>query len=284
MNIIIWLIIGGVVGWLASIIMRTDAQQGILMNVVVGIIGALIAGFLISPLLGIATINEGLSVGTFLVSLGGAVILLAIVCSPWFLYRAIRYRKYVGNAAQRMGRLPVSFNLDGDDAIWIHAVSVGEALTARALIADLRERYPGLRLFFSTTTLTGQQVARTRLQDTQHLLADVVVNRLDRPVGVDHADPVRSAPGLGQKALADPGVVAGVAALDLVGRAGPAGSSQSAKAASSRRRTSSSALEILEPRPRKPPAASATARACLTSPRRRSARSVGESWAARACA
>jgi uncharacterized membrane protein YeaQ/YmgE (transglycosylase-associated protein family) len=79
MNIIIWLIIGGIVGWLASIIMRTDGQQGILMNVVVGIVGALIAGFLISPLLGIGTINEGLSVGTFLVSLGGAIILLAIV-------------------------------------------------------------------------------------------------------------------------------------------------------------------------------------------------------------
>jgi uncharacterized membrane protein YeaQ/YmgE (transglycosylase-associated protein family) len=79
MNIIIWLIIGGVVGWLASIIMRTDGQQGILMNIVVGIVGALIAGFLISPLLGIGTINQGLSVETFLVSLGGAVILLAIV-------------------------------------------------------------------------------------------------------------------------------------------------------------------------------------------------------------
>ncbi len=94
-----------------------------------------------------------------------AVVLLAILCSPWFLYQAIRYRKYVGSVAQRMGRLPVSFNLDGDDAIWINAVSVGEALTARALIADLRERYPGLRLFLSTTTLTGQHVARTRLQD-----------------------------------------------------------------------------------------------------------------------
>ena len=94
-----------------------------------------------------------------------AIVVLAIVCSPWFLYQAIRYRKYVGSAAQRMGRLPISFNLDGDEAIWIHAVSVGEALTARALIADLRERYPDLRLFFSTTTLTGQQVARTRLQD-----------------------------------------------------------------------------------------------------------------------
>jgi 3-deoxy-D-manno-octulosonic-acid transferase len=93
------------------------------------------------------------------------IVLLAVVGSPWFLYQAIRYRKYVGSAAQRMGRLPVSFNLDADEAIWIHAVSVGEALTARALIADLRERYPGLRLFLSTTTRTGQQVARTRLQD-----------------------------------------------------------------------------------------------------------------------
>jgi 3-deoxy-D-manno-octulosonic-acid transferase len=94
-----------------------------------------------------------------------AMVLLAVVSSPWFLYQAIRHRKYLANTAQRMGRLPVSFNLDGDDAVWIHAVSVGEALTARALIADLRERYPGLRLFLSTTTLTGQQVARTRLQD-----------------------------------------------------------------------------------------------------------------------
>ncbi|HWK73882.1 MAG TPA: GlsB/YeaQ/YmgE family stress response membrane protein [Povalibacter sp.] len=79
MGIIIWLIVGGVVGWLASIIMRTDAQQGLLLNVVVGIVGALLAGFIISPLLGIGTINEGISVATFLVSLVGAVILLAIV-------------------------------------------------------------------------------------------------------------------------------------------------------------------------------------------------------------
>jgi uncharacterized membrane protein YeaQ/YmgE (transglycosylase-associated protein family) len=79
MGIIIWLIVGGVVGWLASIIMRTDAQQGIILNVIVGIVGAMLAGFVISPLLGIGTINQGVSVATFLVSLGGAVILLAIV-------------------------------------------------------------------------------------------------------------------------------------------------------------------------------------------------------------
>jgi uncharacterized membrane protein YeaQ/YmgE (transglycosylase-associated protein family) len=67
------------VGWLASIVMRTDAQQGILLNVVVGIVGALLAGFVVSPLLGIGTINEGVSIATFLVSLVGAIILLAIV-------------------------------------------------------------------------------------------------------------------------------------------------------------------------------------------------------------
>jgi uncharacterized membrane protein YeaQ/YmgE (transglycosylase-associated protein family) len=79
MGILVWLIVGGVVGWLASIVMRTDAQQGILLNVVVGIVGALLAGFVVSPLLGVGTINEGVSVATFLVSLVGAIILLAIV-------------------------------------------------------------------------------------------------------------------------------------------------------------------------------------------------------------
>lgn len=79
MGIIIWLIVGGVVGWLASIIMRTDAQQGLLLNVIVGIVGALIAGFVVSPMIGVGTINEGISVATFLVSLVGAVVLLAIV-------------------------------------------------------------------------------------------------------------------------------------------------------------------------------------------------------------
>ena len=79
MGILIWLIVGGVVGWLASIIMRTDGQQGILLNVIVGIVGALLAGFIISPLVGVGTINEGVTIGTFLVSLVGAIILLAIV-------------------------------------------------------------------------------------------------------------------------------------------------------------------------------------------------------------
>ena len=79
MGLLVWLIVGGVCGWLASIVMRTDAQQGILLNVVVGIVGALLAGFVVSPMLGIGTINQGISIATFLVSLVGAIILLAIV-------------------------------------------------------------------------------------------------------------------------------------------------------------------------------------------------------------
>ena len=79
MGIIIWLIVGGIVGWLASIIMKTNAQQGILLNIVVGIVGALLAGFLISPLVGVGSINEGVSVASILISLVGAIILLAIV-------------------------------------------------------------------------------------------------------------------------------------------------------------------------------------------------------------
>ena len=79
MGILVWLIVGGVVGWVASIIMGTNRQQGILLNVIVGILGAILAGLFISPMLGIGTINQGLTAGTFLVSLLGAVILLAIV-------------------------------------------------------------------------------------------------------------------------------------------------------------------------------------------------------------
>lgn len=79
MNFLIWLIVGGAVGWLASLIMRTDAQQGILLNVIVGIIGAFIGGWVISPMVGVGSVNEGISIGSVLVSLVGAVLLLAII-------------------------------------------------------------------------------------------------------------------------------------------------------------------------------------------------------------
>jgi uncharacterized membrane protein YeaQ/YmgE (transglycosylase-associated protein family) len=80
MNFIIWLVVGGLIGWVASMIMRTDGQQGIFLNIIVGIVGAMLGGWLISPLVGVPTINQGaLSVGALVVSLLGAVILLAIV-------------------------------------------------------------------------------------------------------------------------------------------------------------------------------------------------------------
>ncbi len=80
MNLIIWLVVGGVIGWVASLIMKTDAQQGLLLNIVVGIVGALIGGWLLSPLVGAGTVNQGdLSLMGLLVSLGGAIILLLVV-------------------------------------------------------------------------------------------------------------------------------------------------------------------------------------------------------------
>ena len=80
MNFIIWLVVGGILGWLASLVMKTDAQQGIGLNIVVGIVGALIGGWLISPLLGGGTINQGdFSVMGLVSSLIGAIILLAVV-------------------------------------------------------------------------------------------------------------------------------------------------------------------------------------------------------------
>lgn len=79
MGVIIWLVMGGLVGWIASMIMGTDARQGIILNVVVGIVGALIGGWLIGPLLGAGSINQGITVMSFVVSLIGAVILLAIL-------------------------------------------------------------------------------------------------------------------------------------------------------------------------------------------------------------
>ena len=80
MNIVIWLVVGGLIGWLASRIMNTDAQEGIVLNVIVGIIGAVVGGFLVGPLLGQGTINTNdFSPMGLVVSLIGAVVLLAIV-------------------------------------------------------------------------------------------------------------------------------------------------------------------------------------------------------------
>ncbi len=80
MTIVYIIIIGGVLGWLASMLMRTDAQQGVILNIVVGIVGAVLAGFIISPLVGSAPITSGnFSIEALAISFLGAVILLAIV-------------------------------------------------------------------------------------------------------------------------------------------------------------------------------------------------------------
>ena len=80
MNFIVWLVVGGLIGWVASMVMKTDAQQGVILNIVVGIVGAFLGGWLISPLVGVPTINQDVfSIGALAVSLVGAIILLAVV-------------------------------------------------------------------------------------------------------------------------------------------------------------------------------------------------------------
>ena len=80
MGLIILLIVGGVIGWVASMIMRTNGQQGIVLNIVVGIVGALLAGFIVTPLIGGAPITSGvISIQSVVVSLIGAIVLLAII-------------------------------------------------------------------------------------------------------------------------------------------------------------------------------------------------------------
>lgn len=80
MNITIWLVLGGLIGWVASVVMRTDGRQGAFLNVVVGIVGAVLGGWFLSPLVGVSTINQSnFSPAGLFVSLIGAVALLAIV-------------------------------------------------------------------------------------------------------------------------------------------------------------------------------------------------------------
>jgi uncharacterized membrane protein YeaQ/YmgE (transglycosylase-associated protein family) len=79
-NFIIWLIVGGIIGWLASLVMRTDAQQDVILNVIVGIVGSMLGGWLLAPLLGAGSINQGdFSARGLVISFLGAIILLALV-------------------------------------------------------------------------------------------------------------------------------------------------------------------------------------------------------------
>lgn len=105
------------------------------------------------------------------------LVLFFAIMSPYFVYQAVRHRKYVRNLRDRLGYLPLSFNFDADESIWIHAVSVGEVLTARALLPQLRDRYPRLRIVLSTTTITGQEVAQSNV----HGVDEVFYFPLDLP-------------------------------------------------------------------------------------------------------
>jgi 3-deoxy-D-manno-octulosonic-acid transferase len=88
---------------------------------------------------------------------------------PWFLWKGRYTGKYLQTFRERMGRLPVYLNVDGDRSVWIHAVSVGEVLAARPLVPALRERLPRHRIFLSTTTMTGNAVAKKSVRGVDGL-------------------------------------------------------------------------------------------------------------------
>jgi 3-deoxy-D-manno-octulosonic-acid transferase len=92
-----------------------------------------------------------------------------VLALPWFLWKGRATGKYLRTFRERMGRLPVYLNVDGDRSVWIHAVSVGEVLAARPLVPALRERLPGHRIFLSTTTMTGNAVAKKSIRGVDGL-------------------------------------------------------------------------------------------------------------------
>ena len=106
-----------------------------------------------------------------------------VIGMPWFLWKGRSSGKYLRTFRERMGRLPVYLNLDGDRSIWIHAVSVGEVLAARPLVPALRERFPSHRIFLSTTTLTGNEVAKKSVRGLDGLF----FAPFDFPHAVRHA-------------------------------------------------------------------------------------------------
>ena len=78
-NLIIYLIAGAVVGYIASRIMRTNSQQGLLLDIVVGVVGAFVGGYFLTPIFKVGTINDAITLPTMLVTLGGAILLLFVV-------------------------------------------------------------------------------------------------------------------------------------------------------------------------------------------------------------
>jgi 3-deoxy-D-manno-octulosonic-acid transferase len=89
-----------------------------------------------------------------------ALAIAFVLAAPWYLWKGRGTGRYTSSFRQRMGRLPVALNESRNPAVWIHAVSVGEVLAARALIAPLKARFPGYKVLLSTTTVTGQEIAR----------------------------------------------------------------------------------------------------------------------------
>lgn len=77
-NILVWIIVGGIAGWLASIVMKTNYSQGLIMDIIVGIVGAFIGGWLLTAI-GVGGAVTGINIGSILTAFIGAVVLLGLL-------------------------------------------------------------------------------------------------------------------------------------------------------------------------------------------------------------
>jgi 3-deoxy-D-manno-octulosonic-acid transferase len=102
------------------------------------------------------------SLYSFLYSVALAVGMVASL--PYWLFQMVRHGKYRKGLTERLGRVPMRLRLPGqqESVIWVHAVSVGEVFAVAGLVEELQRRFPQHRIFISTTTDTGQALARQR--------------------------------------------------------------------------------------------------------------------------
>jgi uncharacterized membrane protein YeaQ/YmgE (transglycosylase-associated protein family) len=153
MNFIIWLVVGGLIGWVASKIMNTDAQQGVFLNIVVGIVGSMLGGWLVAPLLGSATVNQNdFSIMGLLSSLIGAVILLAIVNF---------FRRGKEPSPLRRHFLGAFFVLVPEAGIEPARLAAGDFLTTSAFAAPVTGSWSGARLHLGLSTLGARRLLST---------------------------------------------------------------------------------------------------------------------------
>jgi uncharacterized membrane protein YeaQ/YmgE (transglycosylase-associated protein family) len=161
MNFIIWLVVGGLIGWVASKIMNTDAQQGIFLNIVVGIVGSMLGGWLVAPLLGSGTVNQNdFSIMGLLSSLIGALSIVRPTRSASGT-RIVRTAKSPQDPLPWQRLLGAFLVLVPEAGIEPARLAAGDFLTTSTFAAPVTGSWSGARLHLSLSTLGARRLLST---------------------------------------------------------------------------------------------------------------------------